>query len=807
MAFLSLSDLRDASRSLRRSPTVTISSITCLALGLAVTTDVSSAIDRALLRALPFSAPAELVTVYRSTPQFNEGPFSVPNYEDLARDTRSLSALVATAWMGSAMVTIGAGAEKLTAQSVAGELFPTLGVSALRGRLFMPADEALEQSSVVVLGEEVWRARFGADPAVVGQTLTIDGEARTVVGILPSGFALPVGTQVARADIWLPFRFNPDQRAARGNNFLRLMGRLAPGATPARAQEELTRLFDGIVAAHPELQGDGVQVVSLQGESVRTVRSPLLLLFGAVCIVLLISATNVASLLLARGVQRRREMAVRSALGGARWDVMRPIVAESLLLTTTGLVLGILLAWLGIRSIGAVAATRVPQVAGLTMDVRVIAFAVVLSLLAAGICGAVPAWRSAGVDPQEALRSGRGGADRSQQRLLGVLVVGEVAMSLVLLISAGLVMRGFADLLRQDPGFDASRLLTLEASVSPARYHGTDGVRRFLDPALAAIEQIPGVERAAGINLMPYVNWGWNSNVRYEGRPGDDPARQPLVEYRTITPGFFSVTQQKLVAGRLLGAGDDDRQGAPRVVVVNEALVRRDFPTADPIGKRFHLTDTSFATIVGVVKDIKNFGPYGLPRPEMYWTYLQGEASTVFPIIVRARTAGLTSLVAQLRAALKGVDAEVAIADLKSMSDIMSQSVGRPRFYLTLLGVFAAVAVLLALAGAYGVMSYAVAQRTREFGIRSALGSTPAKTVAMVTGQGMRLVGAGLALGIAASFGVTRLLRSLLFGVSPLDVRAWLVATALLTGAGLLATLIPALRSSRVDPVTVMRTD
>ena len=808
MPLLTVADLREAARGLRRTPAITISAVTCLALGLAVTTDISSAIDRALLQPLPFEEPERLVTVYRTTPHSNSWPFSAPNFDDLARSSERLSALAAVSQTDVLISRSGEGL-KVQGLRVSGNLFATLGARPLRGRLLTPTDDRLDQPQVAVISEELWRSQFGGDPSVVGRALTIDGTASEVVGVLPRDFRVLQGSRVMRGDVWLALRLTPNQLAQRRSNFLLLLGRLAPGASVAMAQDELSTLFNGIVEQHPELRGEGVRVVDMQSESARTVRAPLLLLSGAVAMVLLIAATNVASLLLARGVQRRRETAVRTALGGDRWSVMRPILAETVLLAVIGLSLGMGLAWVGIQTIGALAGERIPQIAGLTMDLRVIAFAVVLSLVVALICGAVPAWRSTNVHPQDALRGGRGGGtDRSHHRLLATLVVAEVALSLVLLVGAGLVLKGFTTLLRQDPGFDAERLLTLEASVSPERYRETGAVRRFLEPALEAIVQLPGVESAGAISLLPYSNWGWNFKIRYEGQSGDDPTKLPLAETRSVTPGFFAVTGQRLERGRTLEPRDDDRPQTGVVAVVNQALATRDFPGLDPVGRRFHIGDTTFATIVGVVSDIRNTGPFGTPSPEVYFTFQQrGSGTTVFPIAVRVRSGSAESVTSAVRGALRSVDPEVAITRVLPMPAVIADSVGRPRFYLSLLAVFAAVAVALALAGVYGVMNYAVAQRTREFGIRSALGSSPARTLTLVAGQGMTLVLFGLMIGAAASVAATRLLGGLLYGVSPLDAPTWAVAIVALAGAGLLATIIPARRSSRVDPVIAMRTD
>ncbi|MFL5580259.1 MAG: ABC transporter permease [Gemmatimonadaceae bacterium] len=806
-----LTDLRAAARSLLRAPAISVSAVLCIGLGLGATAALSSALDRALLRPLPFREPERLVTVYRTTPHFDTGPFSAPNYLDLARESRRIEQLAAITY-ASGLLNLPNDALRVDVKRATGNLFPMLGVRALRGRMLAPDDDASDRPDVAVLSEELWRSRFGADARVVGGTVRLDGRPTTVVGIAPRGLGVPHGAQVLRADVWVPMRFTPGERGRRRSNFLPVLGRLAPGATPAAASAELKQLFDGIVSAHPELRGEGVRVLEMRAEGSRAVRTPLLLLFAAVCMVLLIAATNVASLLLARGVQRGRELAVRTALGGTRSQVMRPLLVEALVLAAAGLVVGLLVAWIGVRTIGRAAGERLPQLAGLAVDGRVVALAAALSLVVVAVCGLVPAWRSAGVDPQDALRGGRGGgAGRAHHRALGALVVAEVALSLLLLLGAGLVLRGFAGLLRQEPGFDPGPILTLRATVSEDRYRDGTAQRRFLEPALEAVRRVPGVAAAGSISLLPYDNWGWNFNIRYEGQPEGDPTERPLVENRIVTPGWFDVTRQRLLAGRLLTTADDERPEAPAVVVVNEALVRRDFRGKSPsemVGTRFYSGDSSFTTIVGVVSDVKNFGPFEAPRPEIYTPSLQnGGWSASLPIVVRVRSGDPTAVAGAVRAAVRAVDPEAAVTEVRPMEEVMARSLGRPRFYLTLLATFAGVAMVLAVAGIYGVLSYAVAQRTREFGIRGALGSTAGRTAALVARQGGRLIAMGVAVGLLGGFAATRLLRSMLFGVSPLDPAAWAAATLALAGVALAATVVPALRAARADPLVAMRVE
>ncbi len=800
------SEIRQAVRGLVRSPALSLAAILCLGVGIGATTAIYSAVHTALIRPLPYTDPDRLVTVYRTTPHFDTGPFSPANFLDLRRETRSLVRL--TAIQSATALLQGAGeAARITAYQASDGLFDMLGVRPLLGRLLRDGDEDPANPAVVVLTEEIWRDRFGSDAGIVGTVVRIDGAPYEVVGVLPRGFRALSGQSVLESDVWVPLRFSPERALLRRNNSLRLLGRLAGGATVESAHMELRAVMEGIVEAHPELSGEQVRVVPLHAESVRSVRGPLIMLFGAVGFVLLIAVANVASLLLARGVARRGEFAMRTVLGARQSAAMRPALVESAVLAFTGTTLGLALSWAGVRVIRALVPGQLPQLQTLSIDGGVLLFAVLLTAIVAITCGVTPAWQAARAEPQDALRaSGRTGRGLGHQRFLRALVAVEVALSLLLLLGAGLAVRGFQRLVDQDPGFDPRPLLSLTVNIPPDRYADGSTTERFLVPALDAVRALPGVVEAGAISLIPYTNWGWNFNVSYEGRANDDPTRLPLVETRTVTPGLFAALGLELVGGRLPTAADASPD-APLVVVVNEALVRRDFPNEDPIGKRFHSGPTTFATIVGVVRDIRNFGPDRDPRPEVMWSYGRTEArSTSFPLLVRV-SGDPASMAPAVTAALRSVDGEVAISGLRPMTDVIAQSVGRPRFYLVLMSVFAAVALLLATAGLYGVMSYAVAQRSRELGIRSALGSTPGRTLAMVLRQGFALIGLGAAVGLTAGAGLTRFLESLLYGVSPLDGVTFAAVTAALAAAGTVAILLPARRAATVDPVVAMRTD
>ena len=809
MRGVSMVEAKNASRSLIRSPGMTLCAILCLSLGIGATTAISSALSRALLQPLPFREPDRLVAVHRTTPQ--SGPDgrwsqSAPNYVDLARESKQIESLAAITW-GNAIVNLPDDAIQASQLYVTGNLFGTLGVAAQAGRLILADDDRLDAPAVAVLSDEFCRNRLGGDPGIVGRSISIDGQQTTVVGITPQDFRIPHGNNLLRADVWMPIRFTPARLSQRRSTYLLTFGRLVPGATIESAHSEVRQLFANLVATYPDLSGENVRVAALHAESMQSLQKPLLLVFGAVILVMLIAATNVAALLLARGVHRQRETAVRAALGASRWDTLRPALMESALLTAVSLVVGFAIGTAGVKTIGLLAAERMPQLAGLGMDWRVLSFGMALAVIVALLCGAAPAWRASAVDPQDALRGGRGGGmGREHHRTLRSLVVLEIALSLVLLIGAGLVLKAVATLLGYNPGFDASRMVTMRITTSATRYPNQTAVRAFVEPSIDAIRAIPGVEAAGAISAVPYVTWGNNSNTRYEGMPKNDPTRLPIVEMRRVTPRFFDVTRQRLLAGRLLQQTDDDRPASPPVVVVNEALVKRDFPDGNAVGRRFHVDDTTFATIVGVVSNIRNNGPIQEPAPEMYWTYRQTVpgASTV-QLMVRVERGDPLSIVPAARAAVRGVDPTAAVASVEAMNDVIARSLGQPRFYLSLLGSFAAIALFLAVAGLYGVLSYAVAQRTREIGIRAALGSTPSAVTRLFAFEGLRLVFIGVIVGLAAGMAVSRLMESLLYGVSPLDARTWASAAFGMLGAAMLAALIPARRAARVDPIVAIQ--
>ncbi len=798
-------EMRVAVRSLARTPVVSAAAVISLALGLGATTAVFSAVSAALMDGMPFAEPQELVSIFRTTPHFRSGPFAPANFLDLREQSETIESLGAVGY-GTGLLKLSERTYQVSARTLSPDLFATLGVAAARGRLCQADDELADAPAVAVLSDEVFRSRFGADPAIVGRTIVLDGEVRTVVGILPADFRIPHRTRYLESDIWLPLRFEPEEAERRQSNYLLLLGRLADGVSVTEAETELVGLMAGIAEIYPGVRGESVRVGSMRAESTGPIRGPLLMLLGAVALVLLIATANVASLMLARGAQRGHEVALRTALGATRRSIVRTVFIESSVLAAVGVAFAFLIAWVGVRLIGNLGAQLYPQLEGLGLDTRVFGFAILATALVAILAGVLPGWRISGADPQDALRTGssRSGVSRSQNRFLKGIVVAELAASAVLLIGAGLLMSAFLGVMDRDPGFETESMLTLEVNISPARYEDVTVDEGFALPALEAIRALPGVEDAGTTSMIPYSGWGNNFNIRYEGVTGDD-TQLPLTETRVVSPSYFGTLGVSLVEGRLFTDREAQGDQLPTLVVVNQALVRRDFPDGSAIGERFHTSDTTFAEIIGVVTDTRNFGPIEDPHPQIYWNFMgSGMRATRLPLVAgkpdRPRAQARV-----IEEALRSVDPEVAVTDVRSMEAVISGSVRRRRFFMILLGSFAAVALALTITGLYGVISYAVAQRTRELGIRAALGSTRGQTLGLVMRDALVLAATGLVIGAVSGFALTRLLENMLYGVSPLSATVWIAALASLFATAAVASSVPAIRAARVDPLEAIR--
>jgi len=798
-----LGDVAHAWRTLRRAPVLFAAAVLCLALGIAVTTTVFGVADVVLLRPVPFEQAERLISVFRTASSLGgDNPHSVPNFLDLADDPQ-YEGMAAFA-TGSRLVELGGRVEPAYTVRVTGKFFPLLRVRAHMGRLLTPDDEAESAADVVVVGYDYWRTQLGGSPGIIGTTLRVDGIAHEVVGVLPPRFRMySAGTSYA-GELWVPMRFTASDRAARTSNYLRVFGRLAAGASVATAEQSLVARFNRVVETYPELKGYGITVRPLIADAGVQIRTPLLLLIAAACAVLAIAGINVSSLLLARGIRRQSELAVRGALGATRWEVMRPVLAEGAIIAVAGWLLGVALAAALTRSVVMLGALRLEQLNDVQLDLRALAVGFALACVAAAVGTLAPALRASRVQPADALRGGRAAGSRHQHRTLATLVVIEGMLAVTLLIASGLVFKGFVRLASNDPGLDPSRLLTLRVRVAPTDYADQRAAITFLTPAIEAVQRVPGVRAAGAISQMPYMEWGWNAWIRYDGQGELPLAERPILETRNVTPGFFAATGQRLLAGRLHDEREAARDSGPQRVVVNAALVQRDFKERDPIGQRFYLGGDPME-IIGVVSDVRNFGPIAPPRPEAYWTFAQRHPAAVGYIFAVATDRDDPSTIAgDVERALRDVNPRVAVSQVRPMRQVIAESIGWPRFLFALFATLAAVALLLAIAGFFGILSYAVEQQRREFGLRAALGAPPARIAREVLRRGATMLAVAMALGVGVAWAVTRLMASVIYGVDPLDPLVWSAALTAMAVTGLAAAAAPAWRASRVSPLVAM---
>ncbi len=798
-------DVRYGLRVLRRSPAVTATAVLTLTVGIGANTAIFSAVNAVLLRPLPYPEPDRLAVLWQATPQGRQTPVSATNFLDYQEQNRSCEHM---ATFHAAGLVLGGGGEPewLRAGSVSPDFFQVLGVRAARGRTFAPEDGRSGGDKVVILGPGIWRRRFGADPGVVGRTVLLSAARYTVIGVLPAGFDFAVPGAFKPAEIWVPAVLTRDD-TQRGNSALRWIARLKRGVSPRQARTDLQAIAQRLARTYPQaLSGLGVQVVPLREQRVGKVRPLLLILLGAVGFLLLIACANVASLQLARASTRQKEVALRQALGAGRRRVIRQLLTESLLLALLGGALGVLLARWGIGLLTGLAPANLPRESLGGLDPTVLGYSAALSLLTGVLFGLAPAFQSSAVALGETLKEGGRSADEAAGggRLRGLLMVAEVALALVLLAGAGLLARSFVRLLAEKPGFDAEHVLTV--FVSLPRYAYPDGQARsaFYRQAAARLAALPGVTAAAGIDDLPLTPDRDSSSFQVEGRPPLTPDRAPAAQIRTVTPGYFQALDIPLLRGR--AASPTDTATAPPVLLINQALARRDFPGEDPVGKRIALDDPSpprWATIVGVVADVRDLGLEARPEPEIYLPY---EQSPLSYINLTLRVEGDPGrLAAAARAELRGLDKGLPLPDPQPMGSVLAASIAQRRFSMLLLGLFALIALILAAVGIYGVISYAVARRTHEIGIRMALGARRADVLRLVLGRSLGLTACGVGVGLAGGLLLTELMAGLLYGVPPADLPTFAGVALLLASVAALASYLPARRAMGVDPAVALR--
>ncbi len=803
-------DLRFAARSLRKSPGFTAVALATLALGIGANTAIFSVVSAVLLRPLPFPQPDRLVAVFETNAAQGaaQNGVSYPNYADWVARAQSFEALAAIRMHDYTLA--GDGEPVLVpAGTVTSNLFRALRVEPLLGRGLVPEDDAPGAAAVTVIGEGLWRSRYAADPGIVGKSLLLDSRACTVVGVMPATFQTP--PQNPPAELWLPLSHDPvfpDLRQRRAGHYLRIVGRLKPGVELRKAEAELATIAGALARQYPkENEGWSVRLLPLAESLVGGTRTAMFVLLGAAGLVFLIACANVANLLLARATARSGEVAIRTALGAGRRRLVQQSLTESLLLALTGGGLGLALAAATLRTLQGWLPSDLPRVGEIRLDASVLLFALAVSIAASAVFGLAPAFQASGSNLAGALKEGSRGAgeSRSRRRLRGLLVAGETALSLILLVGAALLAQSLLRLQDVRLGFRPARVLTAGISLPRAQYSSPDQWIGFYGRLVERLRAEPGVDGAAAVLPLPLTGGGLNFAFTIEGRAADGPGSDMAANYTALTPDYFRVLGVPLVRGRLFAPGD--AAAAPKVCLVSAAFARRYLPGEDPIGKRlvFGFKDRVPRQIVGVVGDVKRDGLASPSQPEMYVPF---EQDPWWAAYLALRTRGDPDRLASvLRAHVRALDPSLPVADVQPMTAIVADSVAQPRFRATLLGLFGLTALLLAAIGIYGVMSYDVGRQSRDIGIRLALGARASDVLGLVLGQGLGLAAAGLLAGLAGAAVLTRFLSSLLFEMSPLDPATYAVVVLVLFAAALLACWIPARRALGVSPAAVLRRD
>lgn len=802
--------MRYAIRTLRRSPGFTIIALLTLALGIGANTAIFSLVNGVLLKPLPYRDPHGIVLVWEKPPDGDRNGISTLNFLDWKNQNTVFEHMAAINFGGSVTLTGSGGPEEFPGARVSASYFDIFGVPAVLGRTFVAEEDQLGKSQVVVLSHRLWESRFGADHAIVGRTLTLNGKPCTVIGVMPAG-----AFDRSWVQLWMPLAFEP-RDMTRDYHWMMSFARLKPGVTLEKAQAAMNAIGARIAEAYPESnKGWGVTVERFEDQVVgRQLRRSLLVLLAAVGAILLIGCANLANLTLARGAAREREVAVRASLGAGSLRLIRQLLTENLLVAGAGGALGLALGYAMIRGLLRLAPPfSLPSEADVSVDMHILLFTLGVSLVTALLFGLAPAVHAARVDPASSMkeggRSATSGAGRA--RLRSALIVSEVALAFVLLAGAGLLVGSFFRMLRADAGFTSANVTTARLPIARDRFARPAQLIQYVRLLDDRLRAAPGVRNVAFSNVLPMQGWGDGMPFMIAGRAFVDRANRRACFYERVTSSYFSTLDIRLLRGRTF-TGHDTTGGAP-VTVINESMAQRYFKGEDPIGKRILIQEILYGQpglgpeipweVVGVVGDEQTGSLVDTKSPGVYVTFDQSPTNDV-NIVLRAALDPQT-LTSAIRAAIHAVDRDQSIADLQTLEQIKSGTVASDRMQTMLLGIFAALALLLAAVGIYGVISYSVTQRTHEMGIRAALGAGRGSLLAMVIGRGMRLTLMGLALGTAGALALTRLLGSLLFGISPRDPLTLVVVAAVLSTVALLACYIPARRAAGVDPLVALR--
>ena len=800
-------DLRFAGRQLLKSPGFTLAAVLTLALGIGATTAIFSVVYGVLLRPLPFQQPERLVRGYFVDPNGQtHGAFSPPNFLDWRAASRTLAD--ATSVENGTLNLSGDGSEpeRLQAAWVGANFFKVLGLRPLAGRTFAPGEDRAEAPRVAVVSETLWARRFGSNPHLLGRSLNLNGQPYTVVGILRQGARLP-----AAAEVWVPKVFSPNELKQRGAVYFAAIGRLAPGVTLEQARVEADVIGRRLSAQYPEANASyfkTMTVDSLEERMLGDTRKPLLILLGAVGFVLLIACVNVANLLLVRAAARESEIVIRAALGAGRGRIVRQLLTESLLLALVGGAAGAALAAWTTKMLVALGPKGIPRLDQARVDGVALLFALGISLLAGVLFGLAPAFQTSRTDLSGVIREGtRGSKGRTGTRARGLLVVVEMALAVVLLAGAGLLIRSFARLQNVDPGFRTAHVLTFNLELPEKKYSDNEKLRAFTTALVERMEHLPGVTAAAvTVSGLPFGGNDMNLTFTVAGRPPAPPDKEDAIRIGIATPGYFQLLGIPVLRGRELTG--EDRNGGRQAVVINQAAVRRFFPGEDPMGKRINLgwSDNGVVRggeVVGIVADFKQDALEREIEPQLFLPYDQAPLESL-SIVLRS-AADPQTLAAAIRPAVRALDSDLPVYGLQPMAGLVTTATSQSRFYMLLLGGFAAIALVLAAVGIYGVIAYAVRQRTQEIGIRMALGASRDRVLGMVVRQGLALALLGAAAGLLGAFLATRGLRGLLYEVSVSDPMTYAGVALVLLAVATVATYLPARRAARTEPQLALR--
>jgi putative ABC transport system permease protein len=792
-------DAQLAFRTLRRDSTFTIVSVLTLALGIGITTAIFTVVDRVILRPLPFSDPGRLVTLWETNPQYpGDIRFSPGNYLDLRAQHRAFEQVGGLA-LDNYNLTGAGDADRVTGGLVSGNLLSMLGARAELGRVFAPSDDSYTAERTVILSHKSWVDRFGGDPQVIGKALHLDDRSHTIVGVMPAGFQI-LNYDV---DLWLPIerKIDPDQMHWRQSYYVAVIARMKPGVTLEQARQDTDRVVQNIRRDHPEDLGKGGTAAALLDRVVAPVRAPLLTLLGAVGFVLLIACANVANLNLAHTGARRREIAVRFALGASRIRVVRQLFTESLAVALAGGAGGVFLAVGGVDLLLRIAPGEIPRAAEIHVDPGVLAFTLVLACGAGIGFGLVPALASSDVQNglNQAGRASSGGP--AARRARNCLAISEIALSLVLVVGAGLLIESFRRVSAVDPGFDPRGLVTMRIPLGETKYAGIATQAAFYDALLERVRAIPGIGPVSAIDGLPFAPGGFDNSFSIDGRPEPLPGQYLKAEIRRIDESFFGVMRIPLIAGRAFS--DADRTGTPDVAIVSQSLARRYWPGENPVGKRLSVhfgNPPLHPEIVGVVADVRSALDRS-PQEFIYVPYRQGRHVTDIYLVIRDSAPMVTAV----RAAAASMDRDQPVHRVRTMEELLAASLATRRFEMLLLGAFAAVSAALLAIGLYGVLAFTVQARTREIGVRTALGASAAQVFGLVLRDAMKLATIGLCMGLVGALALTRVLEKLLFEVRPTNPAAFAAALGGLLVVALAASVIPARRAARVDPMAALK--